>query len=99
MNRISILSGLIALCAVCIFPASSYSQSRQIGITVRRSEALVAVAVGLIGAVIGGLALATAKGGLGTGNGLGGGIVAMIVGLIGMALGGLTLGRLHVFSA
>ena len=37
--------------------------------------------------------VAAADGGLGTGNGLGGGIVAMIVGPIGMALGGLALGR------
>ena len=39
------------------------------------------------------LVVATADGGLGTGNGLAGGIVAMMVGLIGMALGGLALAR------
>jgi hypothetical protein len=37
--------------------------------------------------------LRTADGGLGTGNGLGGGIVAMALGLISMVLGGLTLIR------
>src|SRR6266705_1009604 len=99
MKRKSILSGLIALCAVCIFPAPSYSQSPQIGITTGRAQALVAAAVGLISLVIGGLALARAAGGLGTGNGLGGGIVAMIVGMIGMALGGLALARLRMPSA
>ena len=37
--------------------------------------------------------LPVSDGGVGTGNGLGGGIVAMIVGLLGMALGGLALAR------
>jgi Family of unknown function (DUF6223) len=37
--------------------------------------------------------VATADGGIGTGNGLGGGIVAMMVGLNGMALGMLALTR------
>ena len=46
-----------------------------------------------IGLVVGGLVVATANGGLGTGNGLGGGVVAMILGLIGMVLGGLALAR------
>jgi len=49
--------------------------------------------LGPIGLVIRGLVVATADDGLGTGNGLGGGIVAMMVGLIGMALGGLALAR------
>ena len=53
----------------------------------------MALALGPIGMVIGGLVVATADGGLGTGNGLGGGIVAMILGLLGMALGGLALAR------
>jgi hypothetical protein len=53
----------------------------------------VALVLGLIGLVIGGLVVATADGGLGTGNGLGKGIVAMMVGLIGMTLGGLALAR------
>ena len=53
----------------------------------------MALVLGPIGLVIGGLVVATADGGLGTGNGLGGGIVAMMVGLIGMALGGLALIR------
>jgi hypothetical protein len=49
--------------------------------------------MGPIGLIIGGLVVGTADGGLGTGNGLGGGIIAMLVGLIGMALGGLALAR------
>ena len=58
-----------------------------------RIGAMVAGMAGLIGVVIGGLVVATAEGGVGTGNGLGGGVVAMVVGLIGMALGGLALAR------
>ena len=54
---------------------------------------VVSLVLGPIGLVIGGLVVATADGGLGTGNGLGGCVVAMTVGLIGMALGGLALGR------
>jgi hypothetical protein len=61
--------------------------------TPERITASVAAVVALIGAVVGGLALARSAGGLGTGNGLGGGVVAMIVGLIGMTLGGLALAR------
>ena len=40
-----------------------------------------------------GLPFAEEHGGLGTGNGLGGGIVAMTVGLVGITLGGLALAR------
>jgi hypothetical protein len=53
----------------------------------------VAVVMGPIAFVIGGLVVATADGGLGTGNGLAGGVVAMAVGLIGVTLGGLALSR------
>ena len=49
--------------------------------------------MGPIGLVMGGLVVATADGGLGTGNGLGGAMIAMVVGLIGMILGGLALAR------
>jgi len=59
----------------------------------RRRGALVALVLGPLGLVIGGLVVATADGGVGTGNGLGGGVVAMMVGLIGMTLGGLALAR------
>lgn len=48
---------------------------------------------GLISMALGGLVAATADGGLGTGNGLGGAYVALLVGLVGTALGGLALAR------
>ncbi|MGW0816534.1 DUF6223 family protein [Streptomyces viridiviolaceus] len=43
--------------------------------------------------VLGVLVAATADGGLGTGNGLGGAYVAMLVVLVGTALGGLATAR------
>jgi hypothetical protein len=58
-----------------------------------RRGAIAAMVLGPIGLVIGGLVVATADGGLGTGNGIAGGVVAMTVGLIGIALGGLALAR------
>jgi hypothetical protein len=58
-----------------------------------RRGAIAALVLGPVGIIIGGLVVATADGGIGTGNGLGGGIVAMIVGLIGSTLGGLALAR------
>jgi peptide/nickel transport system permease protein len=58
-----------------------------------RVSLLVGFAAAAIALIIGGLVVATADGGLGSGNGLAGGVVAMMVGLIGMALGGLALSR------
>ena len=59
----------------------------------RRLGAIVALAAGLIAVVNGGLNLAIATGGPGTGNGVVGGAAAVVLGLIGMALGGLALAR------
>ena len=55
--------------------------------------AIVSLVLGPVGVLGGGLVVASANGGLGTGNGLGGGVVAMVVGLIAMTLGGLALSR------
>jgi hypothetical protein len=55
-----------------------------------RVGAIVAGLVGLIGVVIGGLALRSA-GRIGTGSGRSRAIVALVAGLIGMALGGLVV--------
>ncbi|HEY2971644.1 MAG TPA: DUF6223 family protein [Pyrinomonadaceae bacterium] len=92
-KRKRILLGLIAACAVCVLSAASYSQSPQTGITSGRAEALVAVVVGLISLVIGGLALARSAGRIGTGSGRAGAIVALVLGLIGMFLSVVHLGR------
>jgi hypothetical protein len=66
--------------------------ARRIGNDGRRG-ALVALALGPVGVIIGGLVVGTADGGVGTGNGLAGGVVAMVVGILGAALGGLALAR------
>ena len=54
---------------------------------------LGAIVAGLIAAVNGGVNLAIANGGPGTGNGVVGAAAAFVLGLIGMALGGLALAR------
>ena len=56
-----------------------------------RIGASMAAVVGLIGAVIGGLALARSAGRIGTGNGRRGAIVALVLGPIGLVIGGLVV--------
>ena len=60
-------------------------------ITPERIAASVAAVVGLIGAVIGGLALARSTGCVGAGNGRRGAIVALVLGPIGLVIGGLVV--------
>ena len=60
-------------------------------LTPERVAAIVAVVVGLIGAVIGGLALARSAGRIGAGNGRRGAIVALVMGPIGLVIGGLVV--------
>jgi hypothetical protein len=62
-------------------------------ITSGRARSLVAVAVGLISLVIGGLALMRSTRRIGTGSGRAGAIVALGLGLIGMVLSVVHLGR------
>ena len=57
------------------------------------SGRLGAIVAGLIAVVNGGLVLALANGGPGTGNGVVGGAGALVLGLIAMALGGSALAR------
>ena len=59
----------------------------------RFSTAIVALVAGLIAVLNGGLNLAIANGGPGTGNGVVGGAAAFVLGLIALALGGLALAR------
>ena len=56
-----------------------------------RIGAIAAAVVGLIGAVIGGLALSRSAGRIGTGNGRRGAIVALVLGPIGLVIGGLVV--------
>ena len=58
-----------------------------------RLRAIVALVAGFIAVVNGGLNLAIANGGPGTGNGVVGGAAAFVLGTIAVALGGLALTR------
>jgi hypothetical protein len=60
-------------------------------LTPERIAAIVAVVVGLIGAVIGGLALLRSASRIGAGNGRRGAIVALVMGPIGLIIGGLVV--------
>ncbi|MZE76985.1 hypothetical protein GTY57_08130 [Streptomyces sp. SID5475] len=53
----------------------------------------MALTAGPLAMVLGGLFAATAGGGLGTGNGLGGSVVALLLGLIATSLGAPALAR------
>jgi hypothetical protein len=64
-----------------------------IGALAGRLGAVIAVTAGLIAVVNGGLNLAVANGGPGTGNGVVGGAAAFVLGLVGLSLGGLALVR------
>ncbi|GAA2863617.1 DUF6223 family protein [Nonomuraea rubra] len=55
--------------------------------------AVVALAAGPAGTVIGGAVLLTADGGPGTGNGTVGGYVALVLGVLAIVLGGLARAR------
>ena len=54
-----------------------------------------ALVLGPIAMMAGGIVVATAAGGIGTGNGVAGGIVAIVVGLAGTTMGGLARVRSH----
>ena len=59
--------------------------------TPERIAASAAAVVGLIGAVVGGLALARSTGWVGAGNARRGAIVALVLGPIGLVIGGLVV--------
>jgi hypothetical protein len=63
----------------------------------RGRGAALALGTGLTGAVIGGLVVAAADGGPGTGYGIVGGYAALAIGLVAVVLGGLALARSRGF--
>jgi Family of unknown function (DUF6223) len=83
---------VLGLVGVVIGGLASYRAARRIGNHGRRG-AIVALVAGLIAVVNGGLNLAVANGGPGTGNGVVGGAAAFVLGLIALGLGGLALVR------
>jgi len=77
-----IAGGLVAFRSTTSFPTKT-----------GRFTASVALAAGLLAAANGGLNLAFANGGPGTGNGVVGGATAFVLGLVALALGGRAFAR------
>lgn len=86
------LAGLVGLAGSVL---GGLALRRSAGGWVARNGAVVALAAGPLAMVVGALVVATAEGGLGTGNGLGGGYVALVVGLLSTSLGWLARARAH----
>jgi len=59
----------------------------------QRRNALLAMLSGLAGSVIGGIVVAVADGGPGSGSGIVGGYLALLIGLLAMALGGRAMNQ------
>jgi hypothetical protein len=77
-------------------PAAAHASVQPAAATVytmtpERIAASTAALVGLIGAIIGGLALARSAGRIGNGNGRRGAIVALVLGPMGLVIGGLVV--------
>jgi uncharacterized protein DUF6223 len=83
---------VLALLAVVSGGMAMYRAIRHIGNHGRRG-AILALIAGPIAGINGGLNLAVANGGPGTGNGVVGGAAAFVLGLTAMALGGVALAR------
>ncbi|MBT2444082.1 hypothetical protein J7E93_29120 [Streptomyces sp. ISL-36] len=89
---LSALVGLLGAVNGGLALARPIGQGR-IGTWDRRNGAVTALAAGLVAVVVGGAVAATADGGLGTGNGLGGPYFAMLLGLVAVTLGWLARSR------
>lgn len=85
-------AALVALAGVVI-GVRALARSGRLGNPNGNRGALVALVAGLAGMVTGGLVVAAAEGGPGTGYGIVGGFAALAVGLIAALLGGLALLR------
>ena len=83
--------GVVGLAAPAAAQVSDQPAVSVYTMSPERIAATVAAVVGLIGAVIGGLALARSAGRIGTGNGRRGAIVALVMGPIGLVIGGLVV--------
>ena len=85
-------AGALALVGVIVGGLALARSIRRIG-NGGRLAARVALVAGPVAAINGGLVLAVANGGPGSGNGVVGGAGALVLGVIGMALGALALRR------
>jgi hypothetical protein len=83
---------VLGLAGVIIGSMAMVRAVRRIG-NYGRNGAIVALVAGIIAVVNGGLNLAVATGGPGTGNGVVGGAAAFVLGLTATAVGGLALAR------
>jgi len=82
-------AGVMALTGVVLGGLALYRS----GSGTAQRRAVTGLGLALLGIIVGGLVALTADGGVGTGNGLGGGVVAVVVGLIGVVIAGLALAR------
>lgn len=90
----SIAADLVALASVAIGALALARAKGRIGPGGNgRTGAIVAMAIGLTGIILAGVALAIADGGPGTGNGVVGSVFALVLGLFGIALGGRARAR------
>ncbi len=85
-------AAVLALVGVVSGGMAMYRGALRVGNYGRRG-AIVALIAGPIAGINGGLNLAVASGGPGTGNGVVGGAAAFVLGLTAMALGGVALAR------
>jgi hypothetical protein len=85
-------AGALALVGVVVGGLARARSVRRIG-NGGRLGAIVALMAGAVAAINGGLVLAVANGGPGSGNGVVGGAGAVVLGVIGTALGALALRR------
>lgn len=85
-------SALIALIGVVVGVLALFRPAGIFGTASGRLGAIIAVAGGLIGVIVGGVKAATSSG-IGTGGGLAGAVVAVVLGLVALVLGGLALSR------
>ena len=85
-------AAVIALIGVIIGGLALLRPAGRFGTSTGRLGAIVALAGGLIGTVVGAMMAAT-SGGVGTGGGKAGAIVALVLGVISEVLGALALSR------
>ena len=83
---------LLALTSVIVGGLALRRSVRRVG-NHGRTGAIGALAMGAVAAANGGLNLAVAQGGPGTGNGVVGGAVALVLGVVAIILGGLAIAR------
>jgi len=89
----SVVAAVLGLIGVAI---GLLARTRRLGATkTRQRSTALGLGTGMAGAIIGGVVVAVADGGPGSGSGIVGGYMALLIGLLAILLGGLTLNQLH----